>query len=319
MCCCVFIIMKKFFIAIFLSFFSCIIWGQVNLVPNPSFEIHTSCPAITNQLFRATSWYNPTGNTPDYFNVCGYDSVPGNSPGVPNNFWGYQTPRTGNAYADVSTNGTGDEYVAVRLDSALKSNTQYCVEFYLSLGSYSKYTTSAMGAYFSNSMLTDYSIITNLPVTPQIINPVARLLTDTTDWMLVSGKFIATGGEQYMTIGNFFDQPNTVMALTYPSNIDNNVVYYIDDVSVIECPEIPPTPEVPLSIPSAICGNNVFEIKELTGMTELRLFNSLGQIVYSTSDYQNNLNTIEFTAGIYYYYVKLSNGDVYKGKLCIVH
>ncbi len=257
-------------------------------------------------------------NTPDYFNLCAIDSIGGVVFGVPSNFWGFQPARTGNAYAGAGTDGYGDEYIGVKLDSALKLNTKYCVEFYVSLAD-CKYSTSSIGAYFSPSILTDYSILTNLPVTPQIANSPSRMLSDTATWMLVSGNFIAAGGEQYMTIGNFLDQPSTVYTLTYPSNFNNVAFYYIDDVSVTECPDVPPTPEVLLNIPTLIGGNNVFEIKELTGMTELRLFNSVGQIVYSTSDYQNNLNAVEFGTGIYYYYLKLSNGDLYKGKLCIVH
>ena len=121
-----------------------------------------------------------------------------------------------------------------------------------------------------------------------------------------------------MTIGNFLIASEMVIDTTYPSNGSTIMYYYIDDVSVTACPD-PPIIVEELVIPSLLSGNQVFEIKGLEGTTELFLYNSLGQIVYKNTDYKNNLNTIEFETGIYYYYLKLNNGEVHKGKLCIVN
>ena len=299
---------------IVIPFHFCI--GQVNLVPNPSFETYTSCPTLTNQLYKATPWYNPTANTPDYFNICAIDSTGAAYMGVPTNAIGYQPARTGNAYAGIGMNSFQREYIGIQLDSSLEANKKYCVEFHLSLSNYAIFSTRSIGAYFSATKLTDYTTPFYLPVLPQVVSPASVLLSDTTNWMLVSGSFIATGGERYMIIGSFLSDTDIVIDTTYPGNIESNIHYYVDDASVTACPD-PPIEE--LFIPTLMGGNQIFEIKGLQGTTELFLYNSLGQIVYKNTNYKNNLNTIEFETGIYYYYLKLNNGEVHKGKLCIVN
>ncbi len=253
-------------------------FGQTNLVPNPSFESYTSCPAMTNQVYKAFPWYNPTGSTPDYFNSCGYDSTGMANPGIPTNIAGYQPARTGNAYAGIGMTTFANEYLGIKLDSALKPYAKYCVEFYVSLWNYSIYSTSSLGVYFSNAKLTDFTTITILPVTPQVENPATNLLSDTTDWMLVSGSFISNGGEQYMTIGSFVIPSEMVIDTTYPSNIDGNIYYYVDDVSVTSCPD---PPKEDLLVPTLLSGNQIFEIKGLEGISELFIYNTLGCLFYS--------------------------------------
>lgn len=311
--------MKRFCYIIALSFASSISWGQVNLVPNPSFENYSSCPTMIGQLNKAIPWYNPTGGSSDYFNVCGIDSTGISDLRVPNNFFGYQQARTGNAYSGIGFNPGTREYIAVKLDSILKTNQKYCVSFYVSLHNCAKYSSSSMGAYFSNTKITNYSTIYRLYVVPQIENSATRLLSDTVNWMLVSGSFIANGGEQFMTIGNFLSDTNSVMDPTYPTNISAYASYYIEDVSVSECSDAPPILVEDLLIPTLLSGNQIFVIKGLEGTNELFLYNSLGQVVYKNTNYKNDLNTIEFETGIYYYYLKLNSGEVYKDKLCIVH
>jgi hypothetical protein len=76
--------MKKIFIYLLLLF-STVSFGQVNLVPNPSFEDTVACPTTANQVDRAVGWY-PSRNSPDYFNGC--DWINGLM-GVPNNAVGF--------------------------------------------------------------------------------------------------------------------------------------------------------------------------------------------------------------------------------------
>jgi OOP family OmpA-OmpF porin len=67
--------------------------AQINLVPNPSFEIYNTCPNSGGQITYATGWFTATLGSPDYFNSCsaGY--------GVPSNGFGYSNAQDGNAYA----------------------------------------------------------------------------------------------------------------------------------------------------------------------------------------------------------------------------
>src|ERR1700749_1133263 len=89
--------------------------AQVNLVPNPSFEIYTSCPTGSSQLSLAIPWQGVTTNSSDYFNVCGTGGAT-----VPFSGSNFQNARTGNAYAAIwLINSYGvnyREYLQVKLD-----------------------------------------------------------------------------------------------------------------------------------------------------------------------------------------------------------
>jgi hypothetical protein len=73
-----------------------------NYVPNSGFEEFVNCPWFTNGLssltyITATHWYNPTSNSPDYFNYC--NNLINMEVGVPKNIFGIQNAHTGEAYA----------------------------------------------------------------------------------------------------------------------------------------------------------------------------------------------------------------------------
>lgn len=196
--------------------------GQ-NLVPNPSFETFSSCPNNFSQINRATPWFDPTGATSDYYNACdtGYMNVP--NCGI----YGYQPARTGVAYAGLwALNGFGDgsrEYVRVQFTTSLQADSCYYIEFYCNLDNHTGYTIKTLAAYIGNGGTSTSTI-------PQIISN--TFLTDTLNWMKISGYYQANGGEQYITIGNFKpyasgDTLNTGIG-TYPGSY-----YNIDDVTVI--------------------------------------------------------------------------------------
>ena len=75
-------------------------------------------------------------------------------------------------------------------------------------------------------------------VNPQVSNPSGNILSDTLNWTLVSGMFVATGNETFLTIGNFKTDSNTQRAInsaTYnATNPVNASSLLIDDVLVIE-------------------------------------------------------------------------------------
>ena len=56
-----------------------------NMVPNPSFENHTVCPASYGELYKCENW-SSFGYSPDYFNACSPDTIVN----VPQNEFGFQ-------------------------------------------------------------------------------------------------------------------------------------------------------------------------------------------------------------------------------------
>lgn len=225
-----------FFIKVILCNYAA--FSQVNLVPNPSFEDTIVCPNGVAKLNSAKGWVNPTGGSPDYFNSCTMIGV-----GTPNNYFGYEVPRTGNAYAGFGSfailPGVSDsarEYIQAPLFDTLIKGEVYCVEFYVSLAdSLSEYAVNNIGAYFSVNAVAG-SNYDPLPFLAQIVNTSANPLTNMNGWTKVSGQFTAQGGEQYITIGNFnANSKSDTVFIRLPSSTFSakTSYYYIDDVSVI--------------------------------------------------------------------------------------
>lgn len=174
---------------------------------------------------------------------------------------GFQHPRTGKGFAGFVVFDTikpyEREYISAKLDFKLNFNESYCVSFYVSLSNYhfitngymgSRYAIDRIGLYFSDNeiQLNTYDII---PVIPQISNTPGNILKDTINWMLISGTFLAQGGEQYITIGNFYQNDSTNYSdIGDTTNLSFGSYYYIDDVSVYEC-------DAPVYIADA--GNNI--------------------------------------------------------------
>jgi hypothetical protein len=201
--------------------------AQGNLVPNSSFEMNSACPTSNGQFYLVTDWNNPTGGTPEYFNTCfpftyGY--------GIPNNVFGEQNTHSGIAYAGiVMMQGAYREYLQTQLLDTLRAGEIYCIQFYVSLPEKADFATIAPQLLFSNLPVTSTSTW-ELPFSPQIFDS-TTIIYDTTNWILVSGEYIAQGGETYITIGNFYDDAHTPL-----DSVGNTTTiaayYYLDDVSV---------------------------------------------------------------------------------------
>ncbi|HTF04692.1 MAG TPA: T9SS type A sorting domain-containing protein [Bacteroidia bacterium] len=207
--------------------------AQVNLVPNPSFEILDTCPYNLDQLHFASPWFSPNGNTPDLFNGC-------STVGMPQNAAGWQMPRTGNGYAGMGIynyyyNGSNinmREYIAAPLLDTLKAGKKYCVEFYASRSDSSFWAINRLGLYLSVPPIPNDNQGETINVTPQIFFDTNQILIDDTSWVRVSEIFTANGGERYLYIGNFYgdSQTDTLSHL----GIVVSAYYYIDDVAIYE-------------------------------------------------------------------------------------
>lgn len=210
-------------------------YSQQNLVPNPSFEQYSICPNAGSQNIESSlNWYNPTGYSPDYYNACATDTTYGCS--VPKNGFGYQTARTGVAYAGIILHiaTDGREYIQVQLTDSLRFGKHYSVSFFVALADSCNYATNNVGLLLSTSPVSSGSLL-YLPYTPQIQNNnLTNPLTTPNTWVQISDTIIANGGERYVTIGNFNDDTSTdTTHLNNGTNWTSFSYYYIDDVSII--------------------------------------------------------------------------------------
>ncbi len=299
--------------------------AQINLVPNPSFEDTIHCPFMPSQINFANHWYKPTGGTSDYFNNCSVGQV-----GVPSNVQGTQLARTGNGYAGFITYYAGvnqREYIQTQLDSILKPNHNYCVNFYVNLADSQDVACNNFGMYFSDTAISSTSWAP-LYVLPQINNNIlTNHLTNQVGWTLISGNFIAIGGEAYITLGNFLSDANSdTTRIHFGSNIGS--YYYIDDISVIDCTDVGIREESGRRndfklYPNPNNGNMQIEsyVPENTDFT-LTIYDVAGRIVnqqnLNSRDKIITLNKEDLNAGVYYYDIKSDNGTVKSEKLVIV-
>ena len=253
--------MKKFWISISLFFlFGTSAFSQglpvadtsrVNLVFNGSFEEYRFCPKRVDAvgvLINVDGWYQPTKGSADYFNTCGSREC-----GVPKNKLGEQLPHDGDGYCGIyCSKNDYREYLQTRLRRKLRAGDSIRLTFFVSLSEQSTGAVATLGGLFTKEDIYDtvrsillhkeYETLSDdifqviaTTYTPQVMNPPDVPLTDTKNWQCVTGIFVADGGEQYITLGNFntaersgYVEPDSLVRLLPGS------YYYIDDVFV-EC------------------------------------------------------------------------------------
>lgn len=199
--------------------------GQ-NLVPNYSFEDHTTCPCFGcggNGPMMCPPWFSIGSN--DYFHECStfwpY--------GVPNNVFGGQFARTGAAYIGGHSQGALREYAQVQLLDTLEAGHCYKVGFYLNLGD------NQCGSDHFGALLSSTAITTPLGMIPNVdLN--GFLFTDTINWVFIFDYIVANGDEAYITLGNFYSDAETTVEV--PCSIPTQTSYYfVEDVIVEEVME----------------------------------------------------------------------------------
>jgi outer membrane protein OmpA-like peptidoglycan-associated protein len=216
-----------------------------NFVPNQGFEDAWSCPYSFVTLPVAKpypQWINPNKGTPDQLHVCStFDA------GVPENFAGNMYPAEGAAYAGIILRevfydttriirGVSREYIQTKLIQPLERDKLYCVKLFYANSSKSSYAVDAMGITLTaeNIGTKDAGLIIQRP---QVINRPGHIMDNVDFWQELCGVYRAGGNEEYLTIGNFWDNALTNYKRNDFACTDSNFIYayyYIDDVRVFE-------------------------------------------------------------------------------------
>ena len=208
--------------------------GQ-NLVNNGSFETKSYCPSNFNQqsLNTIAGWWQATDGTPDYFHTCS-DKV-----GVPNNVFGQQLAKDGDGYTGLVTFSVGKrnyrEYLQTKLTRPLVAGEMVCIEMYVSAADYCNYVTDGIGILLSEKKA-ESNLQTELAFTGTMSNPRLNMLDESNVWQLLSDVYVAKGGEEYLTIGNFkADKELKVIRRTEDMSDKGYGTWsymYIDDIKV---------------------------------------------------------------------------------------
>ncbi len=174
-----------------------------SLVTNGSFETKSYCPSNFNQqtLNTIAGWWQATDGTPDYFHSCS-EKV-----GVPNNVFGKQKAKDGEAYAGFVTYSVGNkrnyrEYLQTKLSRPLATGELVCIEMHVSAADYCNYVTDGIGILLSEKKV-ESNLQSELAYVATMSNPRLNMLDESNEWQLLSDIYTAKGGEEYLTIGNF--------------------------------------------------------------------------------------------------------------------
>lgn len=223
----------------------CISIHAQNLVPNPSFEEEIQRKPtdryngiLSPQHELVKGWVTPNSGSSDYYN---------SNLSTVNNGISVKMARSGNGRTGLVTKASNlpgyAEYLQTRLKEPLKANTVYQVKFYFSLDKRCKIYASHLGVYFSDSQFYRTAVTGFPDKTPQVLTKDANLLTNKKGWSEFKTTFVAQGGEQYITIGNF----DTLKGIPVPESANEGLIisnrysffplyayYYFDDVCIEE-------------------------------------------------------------------------------------
>lgn len=236
-------------ISLVLGVLSCGAQAQ-NIVPNGDFESYDVCPSVNSSFNDISDWYY-LDPTPDYY-ACTY--------GVPTNFVRYQLPHSGQGYVGFAN----VESFGVKLLQPMVPNEAYNVAAYVSLGNGYKTAMTEIMIYFSQDSICEDTDLNSLPQVALVEG--SGLLSDTADWMLVTGAYTALGCERYMAVNI------NGVGLSY---------YYMDDISItavnpsgyaaMDCDSF-----LAVSVPNVFTPNNdgVNDRFELRGMSPVSLSNT---------------------------------------------
>ena len=210
-----------------------------NYITNGGFEQVYNCSSFDHSINNAKGWRSIDSSVFGglVLNTVCYSYVP-------NNGLTYQWPHSGNN--DIQTTVLCQTpqcspypnrgYFRNRLKANLINGKTYCVKAYVNVSDPSTNGISNIGFFFvDNSIdtITKISAILSY-INPQVENPATNILTDTMNWVSITGTFVANGNEKNCVIGNFRTDVATTKTLinsTYLPTIGCDIL--IDDVSCI--------------------------------------------------------------------------------------
>jgi hypothetical protein len=303
------------------SAFLCSTLSAQNLIKNPGFE-----DFATNQPNRFLDTSTTTFNNILYWRSATFDQMPG-LVGPFNRSSTTVNPNSGDCHIYLSSglnynsNGRIKLFIQGILIDTLKKNCSYLFSFYfqprgrlipLPDADSLHCTNNRLGFYFSKEPVSDTAGISSsgrerwthmirhfdtLQITPQVAIPTDTFYTDTSNYTYFEQSFIAEGGEQYITMGNFFPieqtlyknlYTNTVFSTYLEDTTINQVsLWHIDDLSLELIPQ--PNQAFTHSPDTNICPG---ESIELFARLEVP-----GNYLWSTGDTTPTISVTE--AGVY--------------------
>jgi gliding motility-associated-like protein len=314
---------------------------QQNLVYNGDFEEYSSCPdnisvpsEIPYQIEKCIGWTAPTYGTSDYFNECAMDFFLSGQVFQPpfsaicQTCFGCQPSFNGKGYlgfgAASYSGGSGSdgyngimwwEYVSGKLIEPLIAGEKYKYSMEISLSEVSDLMVSEIGVYISNNEVHTLNTA-SLNLEPQLIFLDSNFFNDTVNWIHLETEFLADGGEQFITIGNFKDNITTDTLRRIPINMGQMSTYiFVDDVRIEKVIEIDSINSKPISnvfTPNNDGINDVWIFPSSFENEKISILNRWGNLVFESSISPNFWNGKDSNGNICKegtYFYKTSNSN----------
>ena len=208
-----------------------------NLVDNGSFEIIKGKVKGLGCMDASADWKNVTPAKADLFvkeNKLPIVLTSGNS-------YGKEEPKEGDNYAGLVVYSPKDKiarnYITSPLTQPMLKGKKYCVSMYISLAEGSKFATNNLGINFHKKQPKQEDNKTIIEKT-SILHPNSKLVSASYGWEKICGTYIAEGGEEFITIGNFTATEKTktekaIKIKDYKGLLSDFAYYFVDDISVI--------------------------------------------------------------------------------------
>jgi len=308
----------------------------VNLVPNPSFEeFENGCPANGQDLpLHWSSWRG----SPDVFSTCPLPETFQDSLfWVPWNGMGYRWPVDGDSYCGFFGSPTPNnapfndyrEYLACQLINPLVIGETYYIRINVSAGIAGNHVVlnhvcSHIGVIFTHQ---SYHKIDNPMPIPNFAHLYTEeVVSDTTNWVSISGSFIADQDYTHMAIGVFFEFDSLNVVQLLPGT-GLGAYYYLDDVCVSpfpDCMDVSVNDETQSEISFFVYPNpasQIISIQSPWPIESIRLLNMNGIEVLKYTPFLSNfeLNISSIAIGIYLIETKTIDNKLKRERLVIVH
>ncbi len=232
--------------AIVVTLLSCPLFSPLrcaaqNLIPNPGFELIDSCPQYPALLgfqpgARPQDWYS-FSDTPDYFTACSNDTLNG----VPSNVFGTQPAYDGQAYAGFACYQPDGyrELIGAQLTQPLSVGEIYYASCYVSPtvggNQLANLAINRVGMLLSTFPIYSGQGLPGYPLVNQALIQAATIVSDTANWTLISGSFVANQAYSYVVLGNLFDNEHTD-TVSISTGFFPLAYYYVDHVCLSSSP-----------------------------------------------------------------------------------
>jgi hypothetical protein len=300
--------------------------GQLNLVPNSSFEDTNQCPD-GEYINYATGW-SSYGLSPELYHPCA-----NNQWNAPHSYIGYQNAATGVAFAGLiayqRAGISNKEFIGGQLSQSLIIGQKYFVSFKASLPKKNPSVTNQndCAVYACNKLGILFTTVAFSSTTPPPTNNFSHfysdsIITDTLNWITVSGSFIADSAYDHLILGVFFDTNNVDTIRLFQPDCDFFAYYFIDDICVstdsmtcyqyigIDESKLDPSRFNIFPNPSV----DYFTINDLLNESySIIIYNTIGQELYrenNLNEFNNKIDIQRFEKGLLFIQVKTKNQSV---------